>query len=109
MPNVAFARKIPLEILLIPGAPGTGKTSAFIQLILACVLAGKRAGVYASTNAATNNIVIRAMNANEKQRLIDLDGMLVIRLWTDQIECKILQSIDADNLQEFLDKYVAKS
>ncbi|KAG4440382.1 hypothetical protein IFR05_004122 [Cadophora sp. M221] len=66
-------------------------------------------GAYASTNAAVNNIVGRTLKRIASQDLINLDEKILLRLWTDQIELKILQAVDPANVQEFLNKYVSKT
>lgn len=62
------------------GAPGTGKTTALIQLIHTRAAAGDIVGAYASTNAAVNNIVGRTLKSVKSQDLIDLDQKLLLRL-----------------------------
>jgi len=61
-----------------------------LQQVFANLLAGKKVGVFASTNAAVNNIAVRNLDAIDTQGIIDLEEKLIVRLCRDQIELKIL-------------------
>ncbi|PVH73073.1 hypothetical protein DL98DRAFT_595376 [Cadophora sp. DSE1049] len=55
----SFARKVPLGLLLMTGAPGAGKTTALTTFILCHILVNKSVGVYASSNSAEQSEQIR--------------------------------------------------
>ncbi|CZR69260.1 uncharacterized protein PAC_19160 [Phialocephala subalpina] len=79
------------------GAPGIGKATALVTFILDHLLANKVVGVYASSNDTVNNIAHRTLRTIENSDLTSQDDKLCMRMWSDQTESKVLQSVDQSN------------
>jgi ATP-dependent RNA/DNA helicase IGHMBP2 len=68
---VAFALNAP-ELALIWGPPGTGKTTALVELVLQAVRRGERVLACAASNVAVDNLVERLRAASPKLRCVRL-------------------------------------
>ena len=68
---VAFALAAP-ELALIWGPPGTGKTTALVELILQAIARGERVLATAASNVAVDNLVERLRAASPKLRCVRL-------------------------------------
>ena len=68
---VRFALAAP-EVALIHGPPGTGKTTALVELIAQCVARGERVLACAASNIAVDNLLERLRVALPKARAIRL-------------------------------------
>lgn len=99
-----FARFVPSGFLIMTGAQGTGKTTALIAFILAHLSSNQKVGVYASSNSAVNNITQRTLRAMAKSKNATEEDKLCIRMWSDQIETKVLTGIDHGNIHSFIEK-----
>ena len=66
---VKFALAAP-EIALIHGPPGTGKTTALVELIAQCVARGERVLACAASNIAVDNLIERLRVAAPKARTV---------------------------------------
>lgn len=58
------------DIALIHGPPGTGKTTALVELVLQCVARGERVLVAAASNVAVDNLVERLRCASPKLGIV---------------------------------------
>ncbi|KAH7417757.1 hypothetical protein BKA64DRAFT_700301 [Cadophora sp. MPI-SDFR-AT-0126] len=104
-----FARRVPLGLLLMTGAPANGKTTALDFFISGQLLADKPVGVCASSNSAVNNIAHRMLRMIDDVGFMSRNDKLCIRLWSDQIETRILQSVDPTNISNFVENYKSKA
>ena len=68
---VKFALAAP-EVALIHGPPGTGKTTALVELIAQCVARGERVLACAASNIAVDNLLERLRVAVPKVRAVRL-------------------------------------
>ena len=68
---VSFALAAP-ELALIWGPPGTGKTTALVELILQSVARGERVLACSASNVAVDNLVERVRLASPKLRCVRL-------------------------------------
>lgn len=66
---VAFALRS-LDCALVHGPPGTGKTTAVVEIILQSVARGARVLACAASNVATDNLVERLRLGNNKLKIV---------------------------------------
>jgi hypothetical protein len=103
-----FHKRVPLGILLQTGASGTGKTTCTVHLILARMLKDQSVGVYASANAAVNNIYGRLVEESKKMNTLP-DDKLFVRMWSSRLEEKVVTMVDRENIDRLKTAWVAKT
>ncbi|KAH6710561.1 hypothetical protein BKA61DRAFT_578398 [Leptodontidium sp. MPI-SDFR-AT-0119] len=66
-------------------------------------------GVYSSSSSVVNIIAVRTLRTIGESSFVSQDDKLCIRIWSDQVESKILQGVDRSNFASYIADYKSKT
>ncbi|THV43741.1 hypothetical protein BGAL_0976g00010 [Botrytis galanthina] len=93
----AFGNRIPCDLLIIKGPPGSGKTVGLVTTIEIVLCSGKKVLAAAAQNTAVNNLFDRTVNSIANLNLNQ--DILSIRLWSENIEYDKMINLNVDQLE----------
>jgi hypothetical protein len=94
-----FCPRVPFDVLYIQGPAGTSKTTIERKLIELQMMAGRKVLAVASSNEAITNLFVR-MTAT-----IDEEKFLLLRVWSENNEMKVLKACTDDNIEEIISRF----
>ncbi|WAM22626.1 MAG: DEAD/DEAH box helicase (plasmid) [Candidatus Methanoperedens sp.] len=89
------------DFAFLEGPPGSGKTTALLEVILQAISRGKRILMVASTHVAVDNILERLNEVkNHDKSLIDEFGIIPIRIGDEGVVSEKIEKYRLDNFVE---------
>lgn len=82
------------DFVLLEGPPGSGKTTAIMELIVQLIQRGKRVLLSASTHVAIDNVLERL----KEKKLIGETGILPLRIGDEGIVSNTVEEFQIDNI-----------
>lgn len=88
------------DFAFLEGPPGSGKTTALLEVIVQAISKGKRVLMVASTHVAVDNILERLDEKKGGKSLIDKFGIIPIRIGDEGVVSEKIEKYRLDNFVE---------